>query len=186
VFSISEKITRGAALSEPKQPFSLQLHHHTFGVRMPPAGKTGHICPPSTATHPSDRWETMFVYSFILRFTQLHGKVEGLETPMEYVSLFLASSHAMLMARRRATSLENALLSHEPNPILTRILGQFILNLRPQTRNLRQVHVTAHPKRAACLTPLVVRTRSQPRSRMCSPNTSSRPRERYSGRMIYR
>jgi hypothetical protein len=86
----------------------------------------------------------MFVYSFILRFTQLRGKVEGLETPMEYVSLLLKLSYFMLMVHRRVASLENALLSHEPNPILTRILGQFILNLRPQTRNLRRVHVVTH------------------------------------------
>lgn len=31
---------------------------------------------------------------------------------------------------------ENALLSREPDPVLSRILQQFILNLRPQTRNL--------------------------------------------------
>ncbi|KAF9454103.1 hypothetical protein P691DRAFT_810816 [Macrolepiota fuliginosa MF-IS2] len=31
---------------------------------------------------------------------------------------------------------ENALMSREPNDILTKILGRFILNLKPQTRNL--------------------------------------------------
>lgn len=31
---------------------------------------------------------------------------------------------------------ETALLSKEPNPILTQLLGQFILNLKPHTRNL--------------------------------------------------
>lgn len=46
-------------------------------------GRKGHICPPSDATHPSDRWESLFVYAFICKFTQLRGKVEGLETPME-------------------------------------------------------------------------------------------------------
>ncbi|KAI6047940.1 hypothetical protein EDC04DRAFT_2555996 [Pisolithus marmoratus] len=75
--------------------------------------KKGHICPPSNAKHPSDRWESLFVYSFICRFTNLRGKVEGLETPMDF---------------------ENALLSREPDPVLSRILQQFILNLRPQTR----------------------------------------------------
>ncbi|KAK0465606.1 uncharacterized protein EV420DRAFT_1515109 [Desarmillaria tabescens] len=74
-----------------------------------------HICPPSNATHPSDRWESLFVYSFICKFTNLRGKVDGLETPMD---------------------LENALLSQEPNPILSQVLSRFILNLRPQTRNL--------------------------------------------------
>ncbi|KIO08612.1 hypothetical protein M404DRAFT_366444 [Pisolithus tinctorius Marx 270] len=77
--------------------------------------KKGHICPPSNAKHPSDRWESLFVYSFICRFTNLRGKVEGLETPMDF---------------------ENALLPREPDPMLSRILQQFILNLRPQTRNL--------------------------------------------------
>ncbi|KAG6333072.1 hypothetical protein ID866_6023 [Astraeus odoratus] len=77
--------------------------------------KKGHICPPSNANHPSDRWESLFVYSFICKFTNLRGKVEGLETPMDF---------------------ENALLSRGPDPILSRVLQQFILNLRPQTRNL--------------------------------------------------
>lgn len=74
-----------------------------------------HICPPSNATHPSDRWESLFVYSFICKFTNLRGKVDGLETPMD---------------------LESALLSQEPNLILSQVLSRFILNLRPQTRNL--------------------------------------------------
>ncbi|KAF9015627.1 hypothetical protein BDQ17DRAFT_57632 [Cyathus striatus] len=77
--------------------------------------KKGHICPPSDATHPSDRWETVFVYSFICKFTNLRGKIEGLETPVDF---------------------ENALLSNEPNDILSQMLAQFILNLKPQTRNL--------------------------------------------------
>ncbi|KAK7064079.1 peptidase family M3-domain-containing protein [Favolaschia claudopus] len=77
--------------------------------------KKGHVCPPSDATHPSDRWESLFVYSFICKFTNLRAKVEGLETPMDF---------------------EAALLSQEPNTILTQLLARFILNLRPQTRNL--------------------------------------------------
>ncbi|RDB29070.1 hypothetical protein Hypma_015794 [Hypsizygus marmoreus] len=77
--------------------------------------RKGHVCPPSSATHPSGRWETLFVYSFICKFTNLRGKIEGLETPMD---------------------LEDALMSHEPNDILTRLLTHFILNLKPQTRNL--------------------------------------------------
>ncbi|KAJ7040427.1 hypothetical protein C8F04DRAFT_1083534 [Mycena alexandri] len=75
----------------------------------------GHVCPPSNATHPSDRWESLFVYSFICKFTTLRAKVEGLETPMDF---------------------EEALLSQEPNTILTQVLSRFIQNLRPQTRNL--------------------------------------------------
>ncbi|KAF8641162.1 hypothetical protein AX17_000797 [Amanita inopinata Kibby_2008] len=77
--------------------------------------KKGHICPPSNATHPSNRWESLFVYSFICKCTNLRGKTEGLETPMDF---------------------ENALMSREPNAILTQILCHFILNLKPQTRNL--------------------------------------------------
>ncbi|KAH7930423.1 hypothetical protein BV22DRAFT_1191253 [Leucogyrophana mollusca] len=79
------------------------------------AEKKGHVCPPSNATHPADRWESLFVYSFICKFTHLRAKVEGLETPMDF---------------------ENALLTHGPDSMLSKILQQFILNLRPQTRNL--------------------------------------------------
>ncbi|KAF8078881.1 hypothetical protein FPV67DRAFT_1466742 [Lyophyllum atratum] len=75
----------------------------------------GHICPPSDATHPSGRWETLFVYSFICKFTNLRGKIDGLQTPMD---------------------LEEALMSREPNDILGQVLQHFILNLKPQTRNL--------------------------------------------------
>ncbi len=53
----------------------------------PAADKKGHICPPSNAKHPSDRWESLFVYGFICRFTQLRAKVEGFYSPMEYVWL---------------------------------------------------------------------------------------------------
>ncbi|KAG1754863.1 uncharacterized protein EDB91DRAFT_1325875 [Suillus paluster] len=76
----------------------------------PQAEKKGHICPPSNAKHPSDRWESLL------------SKVEGLETPMDF---------------------ENALLTHGPDPILQKILQQFILNLRPQTRNLSLDHISA-------------------------------------------
>lgn len=47
------------------------------------AEKKGHICPPSDASHPADKWESLYVYSFICKFTSLRSKVEGLETPME-------------------------------------------------------------------------------------------------------
>lgn len=47
--------------------------------------KSGHICPPSNAKHPSDRWESLFVYAFICKFTNIRAKVEGLESPMESV-----------------------------------------------------------------------------------------------------
>lgn len=48
----------------------------------------GHVCPPSSAIHPKDRWESLFVYGFICRFTQLRGKVEGLDSPMEHVYIY--------------------------------------------------------------------------------------------------
>ncbi|KIY69187.1 hypothetical protein CYLTODRAFT_350049 [Cylindrobasidium torrendii FP15055 ss-10] len=74
-----------------------------------------HICPPSNANHPSGRWESLFIYSFICKFTTLKGKVEGLDTPMD---------------------LEESLMTEEANPVLMQILKAFILNLKPQTRNL--------------------------------------------------
>ncbi|CAA7265919.1 unnamed protein product [Cyclocybe aegerita] len=77
--------------------------------------KKSHVCPPSNAIHPSDRWESLFVYSFICKFTNLRHKVEGLESPMD---------------------LEDALMSKEPNSILSQVLANFIVNLKPQTRNL--------------------------------------------------
>ncbi|KAJ3725554.1 hypothetical protein DFJ43DRAFT_1089096 [Lentinula guzmanii] len=82
----------------------------------------GHVCPSSNAKHPSDRWESLFIYSFICKFTNLRGKVEGLETPMDF---------------------ENALLLRESNVIVTNILTRFILNLRPQTRNLSEDQISS-------------------------------------------
>ncbi|KAF8203824.1 hypothetical protein BJ912DRAFT_919838 [Pholiota molesta] len=77
--------------------------------------KKPHVCPPSNAIHPADRWESLFVYSFICKFTNLRHKIEGLESPMD---------------------LEEALMLKEPNNILTQLLVQFVVNLKPQTRNL--------------------------------------------------
>ncbi|KAI0803329.1 hypothetical protein BC629DRAFT_119943 [Irpex lacteus] len=86
---------------------------------VPPAeaagDRKGHVCPPSDAKHPKDRWETLFVYAFICKFTQMKSKVEGLDSPMD---------------------LEDAILVKDANPIMTQILARFIRNLRPQTRNL--------------------------------------------------
>ncbi|KAI0319786.1 hypothetical protein OF83DRAFT_1281691 [Amylostereum chailletii] len=76
--------------------------------------KKGHVCPPSNAKHPRDRWESLFVYSFVVKFTSLRGKVEGFNSPMDF---------------------EDALLVKEPHPVMTAILTRFILNLRPNTRN---------------------------------------------------
>ncbi|KDR85452.1 hypothetical protein GALMADRAFT_218548 [Galerina marginata CBS 339.88] len=81
----------------------------------PSLDKKPHQCPPSNATHPSGRWESLFVYSFICKFTNLRHKVEGLESPMD---------------------LEEALMLKEPNNIVTQLLVQFVVNLKPQTRNL--------------------------------------------------
>lgn len=74
-----------------------------------------HLCPAPSATHPRDRWETMFVYSFVCKFTNLRAKVEGFEN---------------------VTDLETALLQREPSTILQQVLTRFVLNLRPNTRNL--------------------------------------------------
>ena len=107
--------------------------------------KRPHVCPPSNAVHPSDRWESLFIYSFICKFTNLRQKIEGLESPMEWANLpvFLArfwpETTGILFS-----SLENALLSKEPNSILSQLLVQFIVNLKPQTRNLRWAHLLWH------------------------------------------
>ena len=51
--------------------------------------KKAHVCPPSTATHPRDRWETAFVYSFVKRFLvndkDNKSHIVGLESVAEYV-----------------------------------------------------------------------------------------------------
>ncbi|KAJ7597525.1 hypothetical protein C8J56DRAFT_920282 [Mycena floridula] len=89
---------------------------------MPGEQIPGHRCPKSDATNPADRWETLFIYSFILKYTNLKGKVEGLNTPLD---------------------LEEALMSREPNPILSDILVCFVLNLKPQTRNLSMDQISS-------------------------------------------
>ena len=48
--------------------------------------KKGHVCPPSDAIHPRDRWESLFVYAFICKFTTLRGKVEGFHNALECVA----------------------------------------------------------------------------------------------------
>lgn len=45
--------------------------------------KKGHICMAVDAKHPSERWETAFVYVFITKFTNLRQKVEGFENVQE-------------------------------------------------------------------------------------------------------
>ena len=38
---------------------------------------------PTTVERPGDLWETCFIWAFIIRFTDLKGKVEGLENVKE-------------------------------------------------------------------------------------------------------
>lgn len=45
--------------------------------------KRPHIIPPSGATHPKDRWETLYVYMFIRKFTTLRDEVLGFTSPDE-------------------------------------------------------------------------------------------------------
>jgi len=47
--------------------------------------KRGHVVPKSTATHPRDRWETLFVYAFIKKFTKLYETVPGFHSCDELV-----------------------------------------------------------------------------------------------------
>jgi hypothetical protein len=101
----------------------------------PLSDKKGHLCPPSCATHPRDRWESLFVFSFISKFTQLRGKVEGLNSPME--SVIVPNVLFRFLNCVASPSFEEALLSHEPHTIMTQILTRFVLNLRPGTRNIR-------------------------------------------------
>ena len=87
--TVTEQVLVGAlAVTSLASPF----HATRSGCIMkaaPPAetavDKKGHVCPPSDATHPRDRWETLFVYAFICKFTQMKTKVEGLDSPMECV-----------------------------------------------------------------------------------------------------
>lgn len=102
--------------------------------------KKGHICPPSNATYPGNRWECLFAYAFICKFTNLRGKIDGLNSAMEYVRSGSVSFTTPTQLLIFFPSFEEALLSTDPNPILTQILARFVLNLRPLTRNLRCVH----------------------------------------------
>jgi hypothetical protein len=74
------------------------------------------------------------VYSFIIKFTQLRGKVDGLNSPMECVEFPV---HFPCIFLSPVPSFEEALLSHEPHTIMTQILTRFVLNLKPGTRNVR-------------------------------------------------
>lgn len=121
--------------------------HFGFNMKGTPtfeaqAEKRGHVCPPSDATHPRDRWESLFVYSFICKFTQLRAKADGLDSPMECVCYDTVFSFSdSLTCSIDVSSFEDALLVNEANPVITQILARFVQNLRPQTRNLRLAHV---------------------------------------------
>ncbi|KIO31871.1 hypothetical protein M407DRAFT_67364 [Tulasnella calospora MUT 4182] len=60
---------------------------------------------------PADRWETVFIWGFILKFQSLKGTVEGLET---------------------ITDLEQAIMHDGYSPVLHAILAHFIENLSPK------------------------------------------------------
>lgn len=104
------------------------------------SSKKGHVCPPSNATHPRDRWEMAFVYAFITKFTAMKPKIEGFINVTEWVLCHLfCEFRRMLRCNVCGCSLEEALMSQRAHPILVQVLSRFILTLRPQTRNLRYV-----------------------------------------------
>lgn len=61
-----------------------------------PYNKRGHVVPRSTATHPRDRWETLFVFAFIKKFTKLHETVPGFHSCDESVFFSTASPMALM------------------------------------------------------------------------------------------
>ena len=76
------------------------------------------------------------MYGFICRFTTLRGKVEGLDSPMKYV-YYNTPQRLRLLTCAWMSSFEEALLNDSVDPVMTQILSRFVLNLKPQTRNLR-------------------------------------------------
>jgi len=51
--------------------------------RAGPHSTVSEVPAPAADPHPSQRWETAFVYAFICKFTNLRKNVEGFESPME-------------------------------------------------------------------------------------------------------
>lgn len=90
------------------------------------------------------------MYGFICRFTQLKSKVEGLDSPMEYVRCWSYSPRDLLTILC-ICSFEEALMNKDVDPVMNQILSRFVLNLRPQARNLRRVHVCVVPIHATDL-----------------------------------
>jgi hypothetical protein len=80
---------------EPKEPSTNRNKGPTgriapamYGLDSVPrdsSNKRGHVVPRSTAPHPRDRWETLFVYAFINKFTRLHETVPGFHSCDELV-----------------------------------------------------------------------------------------------------
>lgn len=116
---------------------SRSLFPMAIGEKSTSLEKKGHVCPPSNATHPRDRWETAFVYAFITRFTTMKPKIEGF---INVTELVLRSSlyhvRRTLIRHVYCNSLEEALMSQRAHPILVQVLSRFVLILKPQTRNL--------------------------------------------------
>lgn len=63
--------------------------------------KRGHVVPKSTATHPRDRWETLFVFAFIKKFTKLDETVPGFHSCDELVFFSTASPMALMDLQSR-------------------------------------------------------------------------------------
>ncbi|KAH8835490.1 hypothetical protein DL96DRAFT_1455720 [Flagelloscypha sp. PMI_526] len=82
-----------------------------------------HRLPKPSAAHPSDRWESLFISSFIQKFhPNLRAKIDNWESCMD---------------------LENALVSSDGDDILQQILVAFITKLKPTTRNLAKEQLTS-------------------------------------------
>lgn len=63
--------------------------------------KRGHVVPKSTATHPRDRWETLFVYAFIKKFTKLHETVPTFYSCDESVFFCVSSPISLIYLQPR-------------------------------------------------------------------------------------
>lgn len=77
----------------------------------------------------------MFVYSFVTKFiesTKDKVQIEGLDNPMECVRVQQGCCWWLIRVAVAAASLENALLSSQPEPVLEQILSRFVKNLRPK------------------------------------------------------
>lgn len=75
------------------------------------------------------------------------GFTDGVRTQVHYLKTALFNLRVFV----GVSSLEDAILVKDANPIMTQILARFIRNLRPQTRNLR----CAQTARPLCMSRLV-------------------------------